>query len=73
MRKLRRARIKHDSSTMAKQEKVIAKLREELKQIRQSENAEIRRVLNSEQRRKFEEVIQQRRASVGSSRDANIF
>ena len=73
LRKLRRARIKHDSSKMAQQERITAKLQEELRQIRLNENEGIRRVLNSSQRAKFEEIIQQRRASVGSSRDTNIF
>lgn len=38
-----------------------------------SENEQIRRVLTPEQRNKFEQVIQQRRASVGSSRDTRNF
>jgi len=73
LRKLRRARIKYDSSKMAQQERITAKLQEELRQIRFNENEDIRRVLNSAQRAKFEEIIQQRRASLGSSRDTKIF
>ena len=72
-RKLRRARIANDSSKIAQQERITAKLEVELKQIRLNENDQIRRVLTAEQRKEFEEVIGQRRASVGSSRDARIF
>jgi Spy/CpxP family protein refolding chaperone len=67
------ARIANDSNTMAQQEKITAKLEQELKQVRVSENEQIRRVLTPEQRNQFEAVIQQRRASVGSSRDARHF
>ena len=73
LRKLRRARIANDSRTMAQQERITAKLEEELRQIRTRENDQIRRVLSSAQRAQFEDVIQQRRAAVGSSRDARIF
>ena len=72
-RKLRRARIDNDSSTIAQQEQITAKLQEELKQIRHNENEEIRQVLTAEQSKKFEEIIKQRKASVGSSRDAKQF
>ncbi|MGE0826287.1 MAG: Spy/CpxP family protein refolding chaperone [Candidatus Binatia bacterium] len=68
-RKLRRARLAHESSEIAQQEEVTAKLREELKQIRSNENEEIRGVLTPEQQEKFEEVLQQRKKAVGSSRD----
>ena len=73
LRKLRRARIANDSGTMAQQERITARLEEELRQIRLNENDQIRRVLTSAQRAQFEDVIQQRRSSVGSSRDTRIF
>ena len=73
MRKLRRARIAHDSGMIARQEHVTALLQAKLEQIRLSEDAEIRRVLTPQQRLAFEDVIQQRNASVGSSRDVKSF
>ncbi len=72
-RKLRRARSDNDGAAIASQETIIAGLREELKQIRRAENDEIRKVLSAQQRTKFEEVLAQRKASVGSSRDAKLF
>ena len=73
LRKLRRARNQNDSSQIAQQERITEKLQEELKQIRLTENDQIRRVLTPQQRKEFEEIIQQRRASVGSSRDSRYF
>ena len=72
-RKLRRARSENDSAVIAQQEKITAGLREELRQIRNAENQAIRGVLTPAQSEKFAAVIAQRRASVGSSRDADIF
>lgn len=72
-RKARRARIANDSATLAQQEAITAKLRQELGQIRHRENDEIRRVLTPQQRDTFEIVLQQRRAMVGSSRDVKEF
>ena len=72
-RKLRRARIDNDSALIAEQEAIVAGLEAELRAIREAENAEIRKFLTPEQNLKFDEVIEKRRAMVGSSRDANIF
>lgn len=69
-RKLRRARNANESRQVAQQEQIAAKLQDELQHIRRQENEEIRRLLTPDQRQKFEEVLQQRKASVGSSRDA---
>lgn len=68
-RKLRRARIERDSAQIAQQESIVEKHLAELKHIRMNENEEIRRVLTPEQRLKFEKVLQQRKETVGSSRD----
>lgn len=72
-RKARRARKANDSATLAQQEVITAKLRQQLGQIRHKENDEIRRVLTPSQRDKFEGVLQQRQAMVGSSRDVKEF
>ncbi|MEM8682943.1 MAG: hypothetical protein AAGF72_05895 [Pseudomonadota bacterium] len=70
-RKLRCAR--NDKALIADQEAIVAGLEVELRAIREAENAEIRKFLTPEQNLKFDEVIEKRRAMVGSSRDANIF
>ena len=72
-RKLRRARNDNDSELIARQEAIVAGLQEELRAIRTAENGEIRKLLTPEQNKKFDQVIEQRRAMVGSSRDARIF
>ena len=72
-RKLRRARIDNDSALITEQEAIVASLEAELRAIREAENAEIRKFLTPEQNLKFDEVIEKRRAMVGSSRDANVF
>ena len=69
MRRLRRARIANDSKQVAELEKVTAALHEQLRQIRVSEDEEIRRVLTPDQLRKFEDYIKLRKEMVGSSRD----
>jgi Spy/CpxP family protein refolding chaperone len=69
MRVLRRANIANDSAAVARQEKITAKLRDELRAIRQKENDEIRAMLTAEQRVKFEQVLAQRKEMIGSSRD----
>lgn len=73
LRKLRRARIANDSKQMAEQEQVTNRLHEELKQIRVSEDEEIRRVLRPAQLQKFEEYRKLRKEMVGSSRDDKDF
>ncbi len=72
-RKLRRARNDNDSALIARQETIVAGLQQELRAIRNAENDEIRKLLTPEQSKKFDQVIEQRRAMVGSSRDANVF
>lgn len=72
-RKLRRARNDNDSTVIAQQEQITDKLKRELKQIRLNENDEIRHILTPDQLEKFEEIVQQRKDSVGSSRDEKDF
>ena len=73
MRKLRRARIANDSQQIAELERVVDRLHGELKQIRMTEDDEIRRVLSPGQLTKFEEYLKLRKEMVGSSRDAKDF
>jgi Spy/CpxP family protein refolding chaperone len=73
LRKLRRAKLANDSKAIAELEKTTAALHEQLRQIRLEESAEIRKVLNPEQNRKFDAYIEQRKAMVGSSRDEADF
>ena len=68
-RALRRARIANDSEQIAAQEEVVAKLKAELREIKASEDAAIRKVLTPEQNEKFDAYIEKRNAMVGSSRD----
>jgi Spy/CpxP family protein refolding chaperone len=68
-RALRRARIANDSEQIAAQEKVVAGLKEELRQIKASEDAAIRKLLTPEQNKKFDAYIETRNEMVGSSRD----
>jgi len=71
-RVLRRAHVARDSAAIARQEPVVAALRQALRTIREDENAQIRTVLNPAQRTQFEVVLQQRRAQHGPSRDERI-
>jgi len=73
LRKLRRARIANDSKQIAEQEQITNRLHEELRQIRVSEDDEIRRVLRPAQLQKFEEYRKLRKEMVGSSRDDSDF
>ena len=73
LRKLRRARIANDSQQIAALEKVTAKLHEELRRIRLSEDTEIRKLLTPDQNRKFEDYIKLRKEMAGSSRDDKDF
>jgi Spy/CpxP family protein refolding chaperone len=73
LRKLRRARIANDSQQIAQLEKTTAALHEELRQIRLSEDTDIRKVLTAEQKNKFEDYIKLRKEMVGSSRDDKDF
>jgi len=57
MRALRRANIANDSAGVARQEKITAKLREDLRVMRKQENDEIRAVLTPAQREKFEQLL----------------
>ncbi|MEZ5398508.1 MAG: Spy/CpxP family protein refolding chaperone [Bryobacteraceae bacterium] len=69
MRRLRRARFAKDGKAVAELEKLTEAQRLELVRIRASEDAEIRRLLNPEQNKKFDDYIKLRREMVGSSRD----
>jgi Spy/CpxP family protein refolding chaperone len=69
MRALRRANIANDSAGVARQEKITAKLREELRVMRKNENDEIRAVLTPEQREKFEQLLAERRGMHGNDSD----
>ena len=71
-RVLRRAHIARDSAAIAKQEPVVAALQQDLRQIREAENEQIRAVLKPAQRARFETVLQQRKAMHGSSRDERL-
>ena len=72
-RKLRRARLDHDSATIAKQEKIIAQLAASFRRIRLDADDQIRRLLTPAQKQAFAAHIQQRQDMVGSSRDAKYF
>jgi len=68
-RKLRRARNANDSEQIAMQEEIVAKLKADLRAIKDAEDADIRKVLTAEQGQKFDAYIEERNAMVGSSRD----
>jgi Spy/CpxP family protein refolding chaperone len=68
-RKLRRARIANDSEQIAILEQVTEDMKAELRQIKASEDAEIRKLLTPEQNEKFDAYIERREAMAGSSRD----
>ncbi len=70
LRKLRRAKLANDSKAIAEQETIAERLLNDLRQIRASEDDAIRKLLNPEQKQKFEAYIKQRKEMVGSSRDA---
>lgn len=68
-RKLRRARNANDSEQIAMQEEIVAKLKADLRAIKDAEDADIRKVLTAEQDQRFDAYIEKRNAMVGSSRD----
>ncbi len=68
-RKLRRAKIANDSEQIAVQEGITAELKAEMRQIKDNEDAAIRKVLTPEQNQKFDAFIEKRSAMAGSSRD----
>ncbi len=68
-RLLRRARTANDSALIAKQETIVAELKDALKSRILSEDEEIRQVLTPEQLEKYERYIEERNQMVGSSRD----
>lgn len=70
---LRAAKVKNDSKKVAEQEVIVKRLAAEFKAIQMSEDAEIRKVLNAEQNRKFDEYIKLRQEMKGPSRDARYF
>lgn len=69
MRALRRARSANDSAGIARQEKITAKLYEELRAIRKKQNDEIRAVLTPEQREKFDQMLADNRGMHKNSDD----
>lgn len=69
MRALRRATLANDSAGVARQEKITAKLYDELRTIRKNENDEIRAVLTAEQLEKFEQVLADNRGMHKNSAD----
>lgn len=70
---LRAAKVANDSKKVAEQEVIVKRLAEEFKQIQMHEDAEIRKVLNAEQNRKFDDYIKLRQEMKGASRDARYF
>ncbi|MEL7538201.1 MAG: Spy/CpxP family protein refolding chaperone [Pseudomonadota bacterium] len=71
-RALRRARSANDVEAVARQELIVAALQQDLTAIRAAENAAIRAVLTPEQQSKFDAVLAERAAMVGSSRDSKV-
>lgn len=68
-RALRRAKIANDAAAIARQETLIAPLREQLAAIFAKESEEIRALLTPEQQTRYEEYLKVREEMVGSSRD----
>ena len=73
MRKLRRARIANDSAAVAREETLARRLHGEMMAIQAQEDADIRRLLNPEQNKKFDAHLELRRNMAGSSRDDKEF
>jgi len=72
-RKLRRARIDNDSIAVARLDVSTAELAQHLKQLRDSENEEIRQILTPDQNEKFEEALSSRKNILGSSKDVEEY
>lgn len=70
---MRAAAAKNDSKKVAEQEVIVKRLAAEFKAIQMDEDAEIRKVLNAEQNKKFDDYIKLRQEMKGSSRDARYF
>jgi len=68
-RALRRAKIANDAAGIARQETVIAPLREQLAAIFAKESDAIRALLTPEQKIRYEEFLKVRDEMAGSSRD----
>jgi hypothetical protein len=68
-RALRRAKIANDAVGIARQEKIIAPLRETLAGIFAKESEEIRALLTREQATRYDEYLKIRDEMAGSSRD----
>ncbi|MCB9384947.1 MAG: Spy/CpxP family protein refolding chaperone [Bryobacterales bacterium] len=68
-RAMRRAKLANDAETMAAKEEVVNDLKAQMRQIKDNEDADIRKVLTPEQNEKFDAYIERREAMVGSSRD----
>ncbi|MCB1206337.1 MAG: hypothetical protein KDN18_18900 [Verrucomicrobiae bacterium] len=72
-RVLRRARFDNDAEGIARQETLLAPLREKLAAIFAKESEEIRSLLTPGQKAKYEEYLKVRDEMVGSSRDVKEF
>ena len=68
-RALRRAKIANDDDGIARQETLIAPLREQLVAIFANESEEIRSLLTPEQKIRYEDYLKVRDGMAGSSRD----
>lgn len=72
-RVLRRAKVANDAEGIARQESVLAPLREQLAAIFEEESGKIRALLTPEQITKYEAWLKVRDEMVGSSRDVKEF
>jgi Spy/CpxP family protein refolding chaperone len=68
-RALRRAKTANDSASIARLEKEIVPLKEQMKNIHDKEERKIRAVLTPEQTGKYEKWLKERDEMVGGSRD----
>lgn len=71
-RALRRAEADHDAEQIQALSAELAHWQQEMRDIRNREDAQIRAVLTAEQLPAFEDWIAQRESMVGSSRDTRI-
>lgn len=72
-RVLRRAKIANDAAGIARQEAILAPLRDSLAKIFAHESEQIRALLNPEQAKKYEAWLKTRDEMAGSSRDVKEF
>jgi hypothetical protein len=72
-RAMRRARLANDAQELVRLETVTEGLREELRRIQQSEDDQVRALLNERQQLAFDAFLVERRQMHGSSRDERLF